>query len=140
MSEGWRPAGPRAGINLDMRLACAHASDMSKMVQIRNVPDGLHRKLKARAADSGRRSPTTSWLNSTSGGAAHARGDAGQTPQSKARDPEDSGRGRHPRGARVGVIVVDASALLEFLLQTSLGARVEARLFREDELAIRMNV
>lgn len=26
---------------------------MSRMVQIRNVPDGLHRKLKARAADSG---------------------------------------------------------------------------------------
>jgi predicted nucleic acid-binding protein len=33
------------------------------------------------------------------------------------------------------VIVVDASALLEFLLQTPLGSRVEARLFRdEDEL------
>jgi len=33
------------------------------------------------------------------------------------------------------VIVVDASALLEFLLQTPLGARVEARLFRDgDEL------
>lgn len=33
------------------------------------------------------------------------------------------------------MIVVDASALLEFLLQTSLGVRVEARLFRdEDEL------
>jgi predicted nucleic acid-binding protein len=33
------------------------------------------------------------------------------------------------------MIVVDASALLELLLQTSLGARVEARLFRdEDEL------
>jgi predicted nucleic acid-binding protein len=32
------------------------------------------------------------------------------------------------------VIVVDASALLEFLLQTPLGARVELRLFRgEDE-------
>jgi len=31
------------------------------------------------------------------------------------------------------VIVVDASALLEFLLQTSLGARVEARLFREED-------
>jgi plasmid stability protein len=27
---------------------------MSKMVQIRNVPDGLHRTLKARAAHSGR--------------------------------------------------------------------------------------
>jgi antitoxin FitA len=26
---------------------------MSKMVQIRNVPDGLHRKLKSRAADAG---------------------------------------------------------------------------------------
>ena len=33
------------------------------------------------------------------------------------------------------MIVVDASALLEFLLQTPLGARVEARLFRDgDEL------
>jgi len=33
------------------------------------------------------------------------------------------------------VIVVDASALLEFLLQTSIGVRVEARLFRDsDEL------
>jgi predicted nucleic acid-binding protein len=31
------------------------------------------------------------------------------------------------------VIVVDASALLEFLLRTSLGARVEARLFRDGE-------
>jgi predicted nucleic acid-binding protein len=29
------------------------------------------------------------------------------------------------------VIVIDASALLEFLLQTALGARVEARLFRD---------
>jgi predicted nucleic acid-binding protein len=35
------------------------------------------------------------------------------------------------------VIVVDASALLEFLLQTSLGARVEVRLFRDkDELHV----
>ncbi len=37
-----------------MRRACAHVHHMSKMVQIRNVPDALHRKLKARAADSGR--------------------------------------------------------------------------------------
>lgn len=36
-----------------MRLTCAHADDMSKMVQVRNVPDALHRKLKARAAHSG---------------------------------------------------------------------------------------
>jgi hypothetical protein len=38
---------------LDMRPACAHASHMSRMVQIRNVPDALHRKLKSRAADAG---------------------------------------------------------------------------------------
>lgn len=31
------------------------------------------------------------------------------------------------------MIVVDASALLELLLQTELGARVEARLFRDDD-------
>lgn len=36
-----------------MRLTCAHADDMSKMVQIRNVSDALHRKLKTRAAGSG---------------------------------------------------------------------------------------
>lgn len=31
------------------------------------------------------------------------------------------------------MIVIDASALLEFLLQTPLGARVEDRLFRDDD-------
>ena len=36
-----------------MRIACTHANHMAKMVQIRNVPDTLHRKLKVRAADSG---------------------------------------------------------------------------------------
>ena len=40
-------------MSLDMRPACTHAYHMSKMVQIRNVPDALHRKLKVRAADSG---------------------------------------------------------------------------------------
>ena len=37
-----------------MLFTCAHAHHMSKMVQIRNVPEALHRKLKSRAADSGR--------------------------------------------------------------------------------------
>ena len=36
-----------------MLLACEHAKNMSKMVQIRNVPDALHRTLKIRAAASG---------------------------------------------------------------------------------------
>lgn len=30
--------------------ACFHAVHMSKMIQIRNVPEGIHRQLKARAA------------------------------------------------------------------------------------------
>src|SRR6185295_8628243 len=64
---------------------------------------------------------------------ANARRDADPNPQSKARDVEDACRGGHPGGARVGVIVIDASALLEFLLQTPLGTRVEARLFRDQE-------
>jgi antitoxin FitA len=39
--------------HIDMRTTCAHALSMSKMIQIRNVPDTLHHKLKARAAISG---------------------------------------------------------------------------------------
>ena len=38
---------------VDMRLTCTHAYHMSKMVQIRNVPEALHRKLKVRAAEAG---------------------------------------------------------------------------------------
>lgn len=33
--------------------ACKHALHMSKMIQIRNVPDQLHRRLKIRAAELG---------------------------------------------------------------------------------------
>ena len=33
-----------------MREACKYAICMSKMIQIRNVPDRVHAKLKARAA------------------------------------------------------------------------------------------
>ena len=32
---------------------CTHAVHMSKMIQLRNVPDDLHRALKARAASQG---------------------------------------------------------------------------------------
>jgi len=37
-----------------MLLTCEHACDMSVMIQIRNVPEALHRKLKARAALAGK--------------------------------------------------------------------------------------
>lgn len=33
-----------------MHATCEHATSMSKMIQLRNVPDELHRALKARAA------------------------------------------------------------------------------------------
>jgi len=36
-----------------MCAKCKYARDMSKMIQIRHVPDALHRKLKARAAMAG---------------------------------------------------------------------------------------
>lgn len=36
-----------------MCCTCNYAEHMSKMVQIRNVPDALHRRLKARAAMAG---------------------------------------------------------------------------------------
>jgi plasmid stability protein len=39
---------------LDMWRTCDNAMSMSKMIQIRNVPDPLHRKLKVRAAMAGK--------------------------------------------------------------------------------------
>ncbi len=36
-----------------MLTACSYALNMPKMIQIRNVPDALHRQLKARAALAG---------------------------------------------------------------------------------------
>ena len=36
-----------------MSTTCEHADRMSKMIQIRNVPDDLHRQIKAKAALSG---------------------------------------------------------------------------------------
>ena len=36
-----------------MLSTCEHASSMSRMIQLRNVPDELHKVLKARAAMEG---------------------------------------------------------------------------------------
>jgi antitoxin FitA len=47
-ATGWS-----VGRDIDMLLACPHAMSTSRMIQIRNVPDTLHRKLKVRAADAG---------------------------------------------------------------------------------------
>ena len=39
--------------DLDMYITCEHVINMSKMIQIRNVPESLHREAKARAAREG---------------------------------------------------------------------------------------
>ena len=38
---------------VDMLRTCAYPLHMSRMIQIRNVPDDVHRKLKVRAAQEG---------------------------------------------------------------------------------------
>ena len=47
----------RTGVEIvkivDMRAACNYACRMARMIQVRNVPDALHRTLKARAATAG---------------------------------------------------------------------------------------
>ena len=47
-----RPVADRRGI-VDMCNTCMHVPHMSKMIQIRHVPETLHRRLKARAAADG---------------------------------------------------------------------------------------
>ncbi len=44
---------PDSACPVDMCCTCKHVLHMSKMIQIRHVPDRLHRKLKARAAAHG---------------------------------------------------------------------------------------
>lgn len=50
--QGLFPMRP-CDVLLDMRSTCKYALHMSKMIQLRNVPDSLHRGLKARAAMAG---------------------------------------------------------------------------------------
>jgi plasmid stability protein len=38
---------------MDMLSTCKYVTRMSKMIQIRNVPDAIHRKLKIRAVEEG---------------------------------------------------------------------------------------
>lgn len=38
---------------VDMWFTCRYAANMPKMIQLRHVPDDLHRRLKARAALAG---------------------------------------------------------------------------------------
>ena len=44
---------PSQATLVDMCSTCKYATSMAKMIQVRNVPDALHRILKAKAAMSG---------------------------------------------------------------------------------------
>ncbi len=50
---GLGAAGTGARRRVAMRSTCFNVRSMPKMIQIRNVPDDVHRKLKVRAAESG---------------------------------------------------------------------------------------
>lgn len=50
--NGARPA-VATGKRMDMRGTCLYAESMSRMIQVRDVPDPVHRTLKARAAREG---------------------------------------------------------------------------------------
>lgn len=43
----------RAALQFDMWSTCFYSNHMSMMIQIRNVPNALHRRLKSRAALAG---------------------------------------------------------------------------------------
>lgn len=45
--------GHRLFLHIDMCCTCKYAERMEKMIQVRNVPDAIHRSLKARAAMAG---------------------------------------------------------------------------------------
>ena len=113
-----------------MRITCIHAVGMSVMIQIRNVPDALHRRLKARAAMAGMS------LSDFLLGEIRQTAERPTLDELRARLAQrrpvmpsvDAGGGGSSR-ARSPVIVVDASAVIETLLRTPAAEAIEARLF-----------
>lgn len=53
MRHGLRRAAFAPGRSLVMCTTCKYVLHMSRMVQVRNLPEAMHRKLKARAATAG---------------------------------------------------------------------------------------
>jgi antitoxin FitA len=87
---------------IDMLATCERAHNMSRMVQIRNVPDVLHRKLKVRAAASGQTLSDYLLREMERLAARPTREEMlASNSQPQTRDPEDPGCGSHPRRARL---------------------------------------
>jgi antitoxin FitA len=55
LSRNYRfPLNPPQSLNrIDMFITCNYVHSMARMIQVRNVPDALHRSLKVRAAMAG---------------------------------------------------------------------------------------
>ncbi|MGH8586426.1 MAG: FitA-like ribbon-helix-helix domain-containing protein [Gammaproteobacteria bacterium] len=97
------------------------------MVQIRNVPDDLHRKLKARAALAGMSISEYLLREIEKSRASHPGGAAAATQATRAGGSLRARGEGGGRGAGESVIVPDASTVLEILLQTEAGAPVAER-------------
>ena len=60
----YRVPARRRHTGIDMLITCLYVYHMSTMIQLRHVPDDLHRKLKARAALAGCHCPITLYARS----------------------------------------------------------------------------
>ena len=111
-----------------------YAQHMSKMIQVRNVPDGVHRTLKAQAALAGlslsdfllaeirqlAERPTIAELRER------------LRRRARVAEPVSADRRRTPRTG-CAVIVLDASAAVEWLFQSPAGVKIDRRIFSVSE-------
>src|SRR5687768_4352126 len=113
-----------------MRACLAHVEDDPDPERARRAPP------QAEGARSARRKVAlglSAPRDREDRGPADPRRDARATARADAAEAQRVRRGSRPARARLGMIVIDASAMAELLLQTGLGSRVEARLFQGDE-------
>ena len=118
--------------------------NMSKMIQLRNVPDALHRTLKARAAMAGmslsdyllaeiREVAERPTLGRVARPSAQTQASLPSNSILPAWCRKNVQQERSARETGDPVIVLDASAAIDWLLQTSAGQRIEQRIFSQNE-------
>ena len=117
-----------------MYSACNYAQHMSRMIQVRNVPDSLHRTLKAQAALS--RTSLSDFLLAEIRHVAERPTNCGAAgtlaPPLPGWRPRIRGRSHTP-GAGCTAIVLDASAAIERLFQSPAGIKIDGRIFSPSE-------
>ena len=114
-----------------MRSTCSNVGSMSAMIQIRNVPEDLHRRLKARAAMAGM-SLSDYLLKEISAVAERPTMEEMRerlATRSRVETGESAAECNPGHAWPVAVIVADASALVDVLLRRPTADAIEARLF-----------